>query len=254
MFDFNNFIHNAWFVGIIGGIISGIIVYYLTSYVLDRKKKSEHKRNIVISNEEVLLVLRPYIAKSGLPSIEQLTAIINSIARRYNVQPIEMKTVGMFYEDLVLDFVSNVYIPDNIKKERIEKLLENISQFDQVKQEKEREQKYAHKEIGRSGQKASVIFGMLSSIVSITAGILFSVLGMGNFNLTVIIICLILLLCVFAMGLIVVFRSSGKDRRFITERYRFLSRDDMRIMNHGTDLNELFDKKPSFIDYFEDKE
>lgn len=67
MAGFMEFMQNAWVVGIAGGIISGIIVYYITSCVLDRKKKSEHKRNIVMANNAVFDLLRPYIANFGLP-------------------------------------------------------------------------------------------------------------------------------------------------------------------------------------------
>ena len=68
MDKFIKFMQNAWVIGIAGGTISGIIVYYITVYGLDRKKKSDHKRNIAYANNAVLDVLRPYIANSGLPN------------------------------------------------------------------------------------------------------------------------------------------------------------------------------------------
>lgn len=37
-----------------------------------------------------------------------------------------MNTISTFYEDLVLEFIGNLYILDEVKKKNIEKLLENI--------------------------------------------------------------------------------------------------------------------------------
>lgn len=119
--------HNAWVIGIVGGIISGIIVYYITIYVLDRKKKSDHKRDITYANNAVLDILRPYIANSGLPSKKELEVIINSISRHYGVKNDEMYSITSFYEDLVLEFIGNMYIPNEMKKENIEKLLSDFT-------------------------------------------------------------------------------------------------------------------------------
>lgn len=61
-----------------------------------------------------------------MPNKKELEAIINSILRQYGVKHDEMHSIYIFYEDLVLEFIGNLYIPDEVKKKNIEKLLENI--------------------------------------------------------------------------------------------------------------------------------
>ena len=65
MKNFTWLLNSSWFVGIITGIISGIIVYFITSYIIENKKKIEKKKRIAIANDAVLSLLRPHIANSG---------------------------------------------------------------------------------------------------------------------------------------------------------------------------------------------
>lgn len=61
-----------------------------------------------------------------MPNKKELEAIINSISRQYGIKHDEMNIISTFYEDLVLEFIGNLYIPDEVKKKNIEKLVENI--------------------------------------------------------------------------------------------------------------------------------
>lgn len=255
MDKFIEFMQNAWVIGIAGGTISGIIVYYITVYVLDRKKKHDLKRNITYANNAVLDILRPYIANSGLPDKRELEAIINSISRQYGVKCSEMSSITVFYEDLVVEFIGNLYIPDEVKKKNIEKLLENI---EVLKNEEAIKSGQDQKQIakGKTVQTIGIIVGTLSTTLSILSGAVLSGSGKGSFNLIVGIISVIAVVIVVVLGIWSYLRTYKfeKTHRSHATRSRdyFIDRDYLKMQNCGTDINDLFDASFSFVNYFEE--
>lgn len=250
------FMQNAWVIGIAGGTISGIIVYYITVYVLDRKKKHDLRRNITYANNAVLDILRPYIANSGLPDKKELEAIINSISRQYGVKCCQMNPITVFYEDLVVEFIGNLYIPDEVKKKNIEKLLENI---DILKNEEaiksEQEQKQTVK--GKTVQIIGVLVGTLSATLSILSGAVLSSSGKGSFNLIVGLISVIAVVIVVIIGIWSYLRTYRFEKihrnRMALFRDVFVDRDYLKMKNSGTDINDLFDDSFYFVSYFEEE-
>lgn len=63
-----DFLQNPWVCGIGGGIISGIIVFYITKWLMGKKDNSMYLRQIQSANTEVISILKPYIADNGLPN------------------------------------------------------------------------------------------------------------------------------------------------------------------------------------------
>lgn len=258
MSGFIDFMQNAWVIGIAGGTISGIIVYYITIYVLDRKKRSDYKRDITYANNAVLDVLRPYIANSGLPSKKELEVIINSISRQYGVKSNEMYSLTAFYEDLVLEFIGNLYIPDEVKKKNIENLLENINTMtNETSNKSEQEQVQTKKE--KTVQIIGVLVGTLSAIVSICSGIIISGSGKGDFNIIVTIVSGLAIVITIILGGWIYFTTYrnvkllDRNRKIKVNNY-YVDRNFFKMKNCGTDINESFNEKFSLINYFEGDE
>lgn len=245
----NNLIENEWFVGIVGGIISGIIVYFLTSYIVERKKKIEHRKNIVLSNNAVLSVLKPHIANSGLPSINQLKAIISSVSRQYGVNTSEMKTIGMFYEDLIFEFVANVYIPNSIKEKNIENLLEKIESFNLMEHNSATDESHS-KSKSYAAQKTGAIVGMFATIFSILIGVIVSGLSETDFNIIVVIASVLAILIILICGTIFLFKTHKKDSHF----WGYEKVENLKMMNHGMDLESIYDNEMIYTNYFSDEE
>lgn len=254
---FYEFMQNAWVIGIAGGTISGIIVYYITVYFLAGKRNRDFKRNITLANNAVLNLLRPYIANSGLPDRKALKAIINSISRQYGVKCSEMNPISAFYEDLVVEFVSNLYIPDEVKKRNIEKLLESINallQEETIKSVQEQRQVVKSKNV----QAIGGLVGLSSAALSILSGIVLSSNGKGSFNFIVGIISIVVVVfVVVVIGICSCLRTYrleriSKDRSIVTYN-PYIDLENIKMQNCGTDINDSFDTSFSFLNYFEDE-
>lgn len=129
------FFENAWFVGIATGIISGILVFFLTKWIMDKKGNVEYYKEVKNANQSVINALKPYIADKGLPRIEIFNALISSIARTHGVKDGDMYSVHIFCEELIREIISDVYVSNEKKEEYTDALAIYISNMEKISNE-----------------------------------------------------------------------------------------------------------------------
>ncbi|QIL41009.1 hypothetical protein G7074_18105 [Pedobacter sp. HDW13] len=79
------FINNPWTIGIVGSVISGIIVYIVTERIFKRKINKEISENIRLANAEIMYAIRPLIAANVTPDQDTVTSLFNATARKHDV-------------------------------------------------------------------------------------------------------------------------------------------------------------------------
>lgn len=180
------FLQNPWVCGIGGGIISGIIVFYITKWLMGKKDNSMYLRQIQSANTEVISILKPYIADNGLPDERIMSAIIASTARKYDVEINELYKIKVFCEELIKEIVENVYVSSEKKKEYTDQLanyINNISIDGKQEMEVVREAKDAEtrKDIGdRYRTLLSATLALMSMLITIFASLLMAVKDTEN--------------------------------------------------------------------------
>ena len=127
------FLQNPWVVGIVGGIVSGIIVYFITNWLYKRKDNSKYLEQINRANLDIIQVLKPYVAERGLPEKEIVDAIIVSTARKYKVKSDELYTIRIICEELIREIIENVYVSSEKKQEYAKQLQEYLHKLDAEK-------------------------------------------------------------------------------------------------------------------------
>lgn len=108
---------NNWFVGICTGIISGILVFFLTKWIMDRKSKSEYYKQIDNANQSVINPLKPYITDQGLPRRDIFAALISSVSRSFSVDEKDMYSIESYCEELIREIMSDIYVSNDKKQE-----------------------------------------------------------------------------------------------------------------------------------------
>lgn len=136
------FLKNEWVIGIITGTISGIILNVVPPWIVNKKKKSEYKKQIKLANQEVISLLTPYIVDKGLPEERIINAIINTVARKLNIQIQEMYSVEFFCEELIGTIIENVYISNEQKEKYTKGLAEYLNNLHNKLIEDEVQQNY----------------------------------------------------------------------------------------------------------------
>lgn len=181
-----DFLQNPWVCGIGGGIISGIIVFYITKWLMGKKDNSMYLRQIQSANTEVISILKPYIADNGLPNEKIMSAIIASTARKYGVEINELYKIKVFCEELIKEIVENVYVSSEKKKEYTDQLanyIYNISIDGKKEMEvvSETKETVARKDIGdRYRTLLSATLALMSMLITIFATLLMAVKDTEN--------------------------------------------------------------------------
>lgn len=172
MMKTEDIINNAWFVGIVGGIISGIIVFYISKFVLEKRSKSEYLKNIHEANEIVKDYIRGYIVEIELPSSFVIESVKNSVAREMNIEVKEMDSLKNICEDLIKETIANVYFSIRDKKtyiENIEKyIIENDNNEKFAVPPQDVEKSFSSEKI----KLISTVIGIVSSILTIIGAII----------------------------------------------------------------------------------
>lgn len=169
------FLQNPWVVGIGGGIVSGIIVYFITSWLYKRKDNSKYLEQISRANLDIIQALKPYVAERGLLEKEIVDAIIVSTARKYKVKSDELYSIRIICEELIREIVENAYVSSEKKQEYAKQLQEYLHKLDTEKSrdflisdiEKEIKNLTVFKESNYRRKTAT----MLSALLSAFAGI-----------------------------------------------------------------------------------
>ncbi len=117
------FFKSSWFVGIVTGLISGLLVYAITNWIMKKRGKEEYYRRVSDANRDVITSLKPYISEKGLPDAEIFKAIISSTARTCSVETKDMYSISVFCEELIREIIGDVYVSSDKKKEYADELI-----------------------------------------------------------------------------------------------------------------------------------
>ena len=127
--DMQSCLGNPWTSGIGGGIISGLIVFYVTRWFIQRRDKSGYINSVHNANKQVIDLLKAYVVDKGLPDAQIVRSIISATAREFSVKREEMFDVIVICEELIKEIIGNVYVSGDQKQKYLEDLriyVENI--------------------------------------------------------------------------------------------------------------------------------
>ncbi|HCE4958437.1 hypothetical protein [Vibrio parahaemolyticus] len=122
--------NNAWFVGIGGGVLSGLIVTVITRYLFSRKDNREYLQKISSVNREIVYALRPGISEGHIPEEQVLTALINSTSRKYRVNRDDVYKPKQVAEELIKEIMDSSFISSETKKSYCETLSHFVQERD----------------------------------------------------------------------------------------------------------------------------
>lgn len=101
---------NPWITGIGGGIISSLIVFFVTRFFFTKKENREYLQKIETANNEILYSIRPLIIDKKVPSKEILQSIKLSISKKYGVQSKDLYTEHSLINDLIYEIMGNSFL------------------------------------------------------------------------------------------------------------------------------------------------
>lgn len=113
----DDLIANPWIVGIGGGVISSLIVFFITKFFLSKKENKEYEQKVRLATNEVVYAVRPLVIDKVIPANDVLAALRSAIAVKYGVKVSDVIGIKQLVSILVLEILSNSFLNSNQKNE-----------------------------------------------------------------------------------------------------------------------------------------
>ena len=110
-------IANPWIVGIGGGVISSLIVFFITKFFLSKKENKEYEQKVRLATNEVVYSVRPLVIDKAIPANDVLAALRSAIAVKYGVKTSDVIGIKQLVSILVLEILSNSFLNSSQKNE-----------------------------------------------------------------------------------------------------------------------------------------
>jgi hypothetical protein len=166
-------INNPWVSGIGGGIISGLIVYFVTNWLLSKKQKKEYLQKVTTANNEILYSVRPLIAQKQIPSFEIIDSIIESIARKYEVNKKDLLDMPLLFDDLIREVMENAFL-DSIRKVEFCKEINELKSIHIMEDKNYKFQNVLYSKNRISSEYLSSILAMTVTTMTIAITVIFA--------------------------------------------------------------------------------
>lgn len=116
------FLQNPWVIGIGGGVISGFVVFFITQLIFNNSRAATNRRNVDMTNREVIYALRPGIPEGEIPSKDIVDALIHATGRKYGVDSKDAYDCVTIGEELIKEVVDSSFISAKQKAEYVNSL------------------------------------------------------------------------------------------------------------------------------------
>lgn len=113
----DDLIANPWIVGIGGGVISSLIVFFITKFFLSKKENKEYDQKVRLATNEVVYAVRPLVIDKAIPANDVLAALRSAIAVKYGVKVSDVIGIKQLVCILVLEILSNSFLNSSQKNE-----------------------------------------------------------------------------------------------------------------------------------------
>ncbi|WP_447087892.1 hypothetical protein [Enterobacter bugandensis] len=118
-----SFINNVWFVGIIGGVLSGLVSTWIIQKLFSGKNKKEYLRKVDSTNKEIVYSLRSAISDDVHHTPMVINGLISSTARKNGVLTKDVYSIRKIAEDLIKEVMDSSFISSQYKKAYCDNLI-----------------------------------------------------------------------------------------------------------------------------------
>lgn len=168
-----NMLNNPWVTGICGGIISSLIVFFVTRYFFNKREKREYLQKLETANNEILYSIRPLVIEKRIPSKDILNAIRISTAKKYGVKQEDLYNEYSLSHDLINEIMGNSFLSSDQKIEFCN-LLNSMKHQEIGDKEKEVEVIYLNEKDSISSKYSSVLLAMTTFAMVLTMSLFIS--------------------------------------------------------------------------------
>lgn len=164
----DNFFENIWVITIIGGIIAGVIVTYISRWFLISKGNKEYFQKVKISNQAIIFAIESSMTLEYIPTREMIQSIINANAYENDVDVKDLYSINQIIDELIKQVTSSNFISienKGIYCEKLLKLKEEINKKDldiEIEAYKKKKESVYESNVNK---RASNLIGIITTVL-----------------------------------------------------------------------------------------
>ncbi|MBL0477686.1 hypothetical protein JD489_10235 [Aeromonas veronii] len=159
------FLSNPWVVGIVGGVLSGLLVTLITRYLFSKRERREYLQKVATANNEIIYAIRPAIAEKVIPSNHMLEALFSATARKYSVDEADLYSKVGLANELMKEVMDNTFLSSQQKVEFCD-LLSTLKEARKSGPEVHRVVEYVRVNRGNSSD-TSAMLGLVTAMMAV---------------------------------------------------------------------------------------
>lgn len=114
---------NAWVIGVLGGIISGLAVYFITTFIEKIKNQKEYIKRVQLANDNLITLLKKEVGYGiGNISNQLISSMIDSISLKYKVKATDLYNIYEICQLLIYDIMDTSFVVSDNKRQYYQKL------------------------------------------------------------------------------------------------------------------------------------
>lgn len=165
MSDILAFLNNPW----ISSILSGFVVYFVTNFFLSRKENREYSQKVRTANNELLYTMRPLVAQKQIPNHNIIKSLIQSIARKYEINRTDLLSLSLLADDLIREVMENPFLESDQKIEFCHKINEIVKINDDKVTAPE---KIIYRKSGLPQSYISILLAAIASLIALSSSLI----------------------------------------------------------------------------------
>ncbi|WP_195540546.1 hypothetical protein [Eubacterium maltosivorans] len=120
---------NAWVIGVLGGVISGLAVYFITTFFEKIKNRKQYINRVQLANNDLLRLLKKEVGY-GIDNLSNqlISSMIESISLKYKVKTTDLYNIYDICQLIIYDIMDSPFVNSQSKRYYYEKL-EDISEM-----------------------------------------------------------------------------------------------------------------------------
>lgn len=217
---------NPWVVGIVGGIISGIAVFFFTNIVFSKVSKKDYYKKINKANEEIVVLLIMSVSEGKIPTLTTIKSILSSLSRKYGIKSKDMNNSKETIEDIIKEIFSANFISIDKKIELSNELASMIAIEEELKESEDRSEESVN--ISNFRIIMSVFLAMVSTLlaaVTLSMSVIDGLLYSKDDAFMILIISIVTLTLVILLMTLYYYKRNEKNRENETSLIRITNKN-----------------------------
>jgi uncharacterized membrane protein YagU involved in acid resistance len=117
-------LQNSWFIGICGGIISSIIVFFITNFIFSKGENKLYNQKVFQGNQEIIILIKPLIVEKNKFTRELYSSLKSAISKKYSIDRNDIYSIDELTSVIIADVLQTPFLNSEQKNNYCNEIIE----------------------------------------------------------------------------------------------------------------------------------